>query len=130
MYLSAQRVLSAARINGVNVYKYLHDESWPSTPPLDVPEHRPGRLVFSDCAIRPSLNRVLSYLDVTCSDSLAPDHIRAHLALLKLALEKTGDPTEATVGPLKVRYFHGQLRVPWKVELGALAGHLLLRVPL
>lgn len=127
MYLVAQRVAAASQRALVNVFKYVHDASWRGEPPLGVPKQRPGRCVLADRAAHPGANRIVSYLDVTYSDDLAPDTVRNHLAFLKRGLVESGNPTSAMVGPLLVEYYRADERVPWKVELGALAGHLLLR---
>lgn len=129
MYLVAQRVVGANGAQGVNVFKYVHDLSWAGPPPPGLPQNRPGRCVHTDYVVRPATNTVLSYLDITCSDDVPADTLRSNLLGLKRAISQRGDPTETMVGPLLVQYYHGGLRVPWGVELGALAGHLVLRVP-
>lgn len=130
MYLAAQRVLSSHQKVGVNVYYYLHGYEFDvSAADFFLPETNPGVLRQQWIDVQPGGNEVLSYLDVVATDSIGIDALLTSLGALKHVLRRIGDQTEARWGPLWVRYgYQANLRVPWATELGALAGHIALRI--
>ncbi|MGH7269360.1 MAG: hypothetical protein ACREJ3_02935 [Polyangiaceae bacterium] len=128
MYLAAQRVISpVSQMQAVNLFAYLHGPLAPGEFPS--PDNNPGVAVWSDVRLAPPGNRVLGYLDIVCSDTLPLDQVRAYLAAIKHMLQPNGNPTIDGVGPLWVRFGLGHLSIPWNTELGALAGHLVTRLP-
>ncbi len=129
MYLSAQRVRSPSTgQHGVNLFAYLHGP--PVAGQLPLPEQNPGTLVWFDTSqLAPPGNDVLSYLDVVTYDGLPLDEIRQYLAALKHTMVPGGNPTVMQWGPLWIRYGLVLPGIPWSTELGALAGHLVMRLP-
>jgi hypothetical protein len=129
MYLAAQRVISpVSQMQAVNLFAYLHGPLAPGAFPD--PDNNPGVAVWSDVRLAPPGNRVLSYLDIVCSDALPLDEVRTYLAAIKHMLQANGNnPTIQGVGPLWVRFGLGHPSIPWSTELGALAGHLVMRLP-
>jgi hypothetical protein len=127
MYVSAHRVMSPATGNrGVNIYLYVHGPV--ALPPT--PEVNPGTLWMQDLQLQPpGGNRVLSYLDILTSDALPLESLRGYLAVLKHTMVENGNPSIAKWGPLWIRFGLGNIGIPWATELGALAGHLVLRLP-
>lgn len=95
-----------------------------------LPDANPGTLVWQDVQLSPPGNRVLSYLDVVAPDDLPRGLLREYLAALKHTLSEQGNPTVASWGPVWVRFGLGHVGIPWSTELGALAGHLTMRLPL
>ncbi len=71
MYLTAQRVRSAAGAEALHAFLHLHDvpgaDPFPDNP-LSVPHEHPGQLVASHTPIPPGGNRVLAYLDIVAPD--------------------------------------------------------------
>lgn len=132
MYVAAQRVISPITgMRGVNIFMYQHGAgAWIGTvPPYFLPDVNPGVLVWHDTQLAPPGNRVLSYLDIVAPDEMPLLELRQYITGLKLALVEAGNPTVDTWGPIWVRFGLGQV-LPWRTELGALAGHLVLRLPL
>ena len=131
MYVSAQRVMNPkTHARGVNLFKYTHGgASWASVPDDYLPDSNPGELIWQDLQLAPPGNRVLSYLDVVAPDTVSRDELCDRLAVLKAVLKETGEPTVARWNPLWIRYGLGFRALPWTTELGALAGHLVLRLP-
>lgn len=126
MYVTAQRVISpVSGMRGVNVYLYAHG---PIVLP-QTPEANPGTLVWHDLQLAPPGNRVLSYLDIMASDAMPLENLRGYLVSLKHSMVENGNPSTAIWGPLWIRYGLGNIGIPWVTELGALAGHLVTRLP-
>lgn len=111
---------------GVNIYLYAHGPI--ALPPT--PEANPGTLLMQHLQLEPTGgNRVLSYLDIMASDALPLESLRGYLAALKHSMVENGNPSIGTWGPLWIRYGLGNIGIPWATELGALAGHLVMRLP-
>ncbi len=129
MYVCAQRVFSATKGRGVNVYRYLHGPMWSYGDALPDFDEMPGELVWQDLQVPPPGNRILSYLDVVSADSMPLAEVRAQLGSLKQSVPRHDNPTIYRMGRLSVRFGLGDARIPWTMELAALAGHLILRLP-
>ena len=126
MYVATQRVSSLITgRQGVNTFLYLHGPGVA----LALPEQNPGALVWQYVDINPPGNRVLSYLDILAPDAITLDQLSGYLSGLKHVLVQGGNPTTATWGPLWIRFGLAQRGIPWQTELGALAGHVVLRLP-
>lgn len=131
MYVSAQRVMSPMTgQRGVNIFVYSHGCVWDGPVPVELlPEVNPGALVWRDIQLPPPGNRILSYLDVVAPDDFPREELCNRLAVLKQALPNHGNPTILTWDPVWFRFGLGYVALPWTTELGALAGHLVLRLP-
>ena len=130
MLLTAQRVVSPkSHERGVNVYRYLHGAgSWDRVPDPLLPEVNPGELVAQWIQLPPGGNRVISFLDVVAPDDTPGVELQQRLASLKRVLRERGNPTTAYLGRLWVRFGLAPIGIPWSTELGALAGHIVLRI--
>lgn len=128
MLLTAQRVISpASQARGVNVYRYAHGpHDWERVPDKFLPEANPGELVAQWIQLRPGGNRVVSFLDVVAPDDMNVVQLQQALTSLKRVLQDQGNPTTAYLDPLWVRFGLALPNVPWSMELGALAGHIVL----
>jgi hypothetical protein len=130
MYVAAQRVISPSGQRGVNVYMYLHGFAWNGPPaPAFLPNYNPGVLVWQDIQRSPPGNHIISYLDVVASDDMPRVTLATYLGALRYSMLEQGNPTVITWGPLWCRFGLGNVPIPWSVELGALAAHLVLRLP-
>jgi len=131
MYISAQRVISpSSQRTGVNVFKYSHGAAtWQSVPAAFLPDVNAGELIWQKIEVDPPGNRVLSYLDVVAPDAIPWEAVCGRLAMLKRYVHEAGNPTIAAWDPLWIRFGLGHPGIPWSTELGALAGHLVLRLP-
>jgi hypothetical protein len=130
MLLTAQRVVSPhSHARGVNVYQYLHGpHTWQRVPKNFLPEANPGELIAQWIQLPPGGNRVISFLDVVAPDEIESVDLQQRLASLKHRLAPSDNPTTAYWDPLWVRFGCAALPVPWATELGALAGHIVLRL--
>lgn len=128
MLVTAQRVVSASRIQGINVYRYLHGHSWPGRVPDEfLPERNPGQLVDEWEQIPGGGNHIVSFLDVVTADEIEPLDLQQNLASLKYRMQPLTSPIAAYLDWCWVR-FGTTTKVPLQTELGALAGTILLRL--
>jgi hypothetical protein len=127
--ITAQRVVAAAsRRHGINIYQYLHGRSWPGRVPDELlPERNPGELVHEWDQLPGGGNHVVSFLDVVAPDEIAPVDLHQSLASLKYRLSSVMSPMAVYLDPCWIR-FGTTTRVPLQIELGALAGTILLRL--
>ena len=127
MLLTAQRIQSPqSGGHGVNVYKYIHGSfTWTRVPDELLPDVNPGELFETWLALAPGGNRVLSYLDFVAPDEIEPLELQQRLATLKHNYP-AGEPS-IYWDPCWARFGCAQT-IPWRMELGALAGHIVLRL--
>jgi hypothetical protein len=130
MLLTAQRVISPhLRARGVNVFQYLHGpNSWERVPNNFLPEANPGELVAQWIQVPPGGNRVVSFLDVVAPDEIDGVDLQQRLTSLKHRLQFSETATAVYWDPLWIRFGCAALPVPPATELGALAGHIVLRL--
>jgi hypothetical protein len=130
MLLTAQRVISPrSHARGVNVYRYVHGPyTWERVPNDFLPQGNPGELIAQWIQLSPGGNRVVSFLDVVAPDEIESVELQQRLASLKHRLQPSDGPTTAYWDPLWVCFGCAALPVPWATELGALAGHIVLRL--
>lgn len=129
MLLAAQRVISSVtRKHGINVYQYLHGDSWDGPAPSKfLPDHDPGALMHAWEQLLAGGNRVVSFLDLVAPDEIDPLSLHQSLASLKYQIDPATSLLGAHLGPYWLR-FRTTTVVPPQIELGALAGTILLRL--
>jgi len=86
MYVTAHRVTKPSDgRTGINCYVHLHrkvigvDSTWGGGEVREISDHQPGDLVRKAINLAPGGNRVLSYLDIVCEDTVSAEHISRFL---------------------------------------------------
>lgn len=122
MYLTAHHVLAPATgAEGVNAFLYSHGPATWQTPPPEIPEENPGKLVAQSISIRPPGNRVRSYLDIVAPDDAGWPEVRTALMDLVGKLQRSPLPWVGTSGRCHFRLgMERSLAREWQKELAIL----------
>lgn len=117
MYVTAHRVRTRMREEGINAYYYRHEPYlWNEPPP---PEENPGQLVNTLLTVDAiGGNSVRSFVDVTAPDEFLWPHIEPMFLKFIEAYRHTPFPWAAVVGPCLFRLgMERTLARSWRREL-------------
>ncbi|MBF0441903.1 MAG: hypothetical protein HQK54_08375 [Oligoflexales bacterium] len=106
MYLTAHRVISPAKQEGINSFIHCHGSTgidWYGDV-SKLPENNPGHLLKKNIAIPPGGNRVRSFLDVLCSDAAGVNKIVATLIKFREELTQRHNPTLYSHSGITIRF--------------------------
>ena len=120
MYVTAHRVVTARREEGINAYFYRHGVSSWAQPPR--PEENPGELVDTLLIVHEvGGNQVRSYLSIVAPDDTLWSQIEPRFLEFVEAFRLTPFPWEAEAGPLLFQLgMERPLARSWRRELGLL----------
>ncbi|MBC7976329.1 MAG: hypothetical protein H7138_15265 [Myxococcales bacterium] len=130
MYVTAQRVRTRDKKEGVNAFLFLHDANTASSTVLDVEiiaDQHPGKLILQRLEQDYGMNDVLSYLDVVAPATLDPEELRTIIASTSF------DPSRARIwstGSVSFRLFYSNANYhDVTSEYQALQERILLLLP-
>lgn len=117
MYVTAQRVRTQRRIEGINAYLYVHGGYLWHTPPE--PEMEPGELSTSRLTVETTGgNLVRSYLDIVAPDAMWWSDLRSRLMHFLGSMQHTRFPWCGVVDRCLFRLgMDPQLSQAWQQEV-------------
>ena len=109
MYLTSHRVRTSTGESGINVF--LHGPANCPQPPFDtiktislVADVNPGKILDSDCDIKPGGNLVLSYLDIVAADPIDMDVLQTALEEFLRKIVNTPLPVSLIIDGIGIRF--------------------------